>query len=316
VNSDVLQFHDQVESEVLSITSASMFDTATPTIADGSRKFIERLAARLDSNSHGVTGIPTGFAKLDKYTTGIHPLYYIIAARPSVGKTMLMMNIAEHFAIAQKKPVAIFSLEMSIEELTERLYSSVTRINSMSIRTGNLNNAECNRILNAINEIDASGMIIDDTTGLDIAELRRRARRFVHKHGAAAIFVDYLGLIESSSRRALDNDTVRVSIVSAGLKNLQRELKVPVIACCQLNRDKEKRGDDARPKLSDLRQSGSIEQDADVVLLLHRKLHDEDPTEACKTVLDIAKQRHGPIGLIPLTLLNTCYRFESSTNAT
>jgi replicative DNA helicase len=305
------QFLDDVEARIGAVTRVAATRNAAKNMLHGSQVFFDRFAARLDADTHGVTGIPTGLGKLDKYITGLHPLFYLIAARPSIGKTVLLMDFALMAALTGT-PVAFFSLEQSLEELMDRAYSNVAHVPSMAIRTGQVTPDEHTLILSAHAKLSRAPLYVHDQGGIDILELRRRARLLVRRHGVKAIFVDYAQLVQSHTKRAQQNDIWRLDDVSNGLKNLQRELNVAVVAAAQLNRDIEKRGDNAKPHLSDLKGCGSFEQDADAVLMIWRNLQAETREDRCKTELSIVKQRHGPLGKIPLTFLEEFYHFASA----
>jgi replicative DNA helicase len=277
----------------------------------------------LYSNRGGLTGFSTGFAALDKMTDGLHRAeMVIIAARPSMGKTALAMNIAEHVAIEQKMAVAVFSLEMSAQQLVQRLLCSRARVNLEQVRNGFLAERDFPALTAAASKLAESKIFIDDTAGLSILELRAKARRLKSQHNIEAIFIDYLQLLRSTSRRAQDNRQLEIAEISSGLKALAKELNIPIVVLAQLNRNPEGRTGDAkgRPRLSDLRESGSIEQDADVVGLLVREEYyadsDEEKKEAeGKATLIIAKQRNGPVGDVHLTFLKQFTRFEDRAHS-
>src|SRR5438128_8107818 len=270
---------------------------------------------KLFENKGAITGVSTGFRDLDKLTSGLHSSEMIvIAARPSMGKTALAMNIAEHAAIEVKLPVAIFSLEMSAQQLVQRMLCSRARVNLAKTRDGFLGEADFPKLTHAASKLAEAKIFIDDSAGLTILELRAKARRLKAQQNVQLIIVDYLQLLRSTSRRAQDNRQLEISEISAGLKGLAKELKIPVIVVAQLNRQPEQRSG-GKPRLSDLRESGSIEQDADLVgLLVRPEMYEEDeeaPAEkAGEAELIIAKQRNGPVGEIPLTFLKEFTRFE------
>ena len=274
---------------------------------------------KLFENKGAITGISTGFRDLDKLTSGLHASEMIvIAARPSMGKTALAMNIAEHAAIEMKLPVAIFSLEMSAQQLVQRMLCSRARVNLAKTRDGFLAEADFPKLTHAASKLAEAKICIDDTAGLTILELRAKARRFKAQQDVRLIIVDYLQLLRSTSRRAQDNRQLEISEISAGLKGLAKELKIPIIVVAQLNRNPEIRTGSGKgvPRLADLRESGSIEQDADLVGLLVREEYyadsDEERTELeGKAELIIAKQRNGPIGQVRLTFLKDFTRFEN-----
>src|SRR5213080_903917 len=273
---------------------------------------------KLFENKGAITGVSTGFRDLDKLTSGLHSSEMIvIAARPSMGKTALAMNIAEHAAIEVKLPVAIFSLEMSAQQLVQRMLCSRARVNLAKTRDGFLAEADFPKLTHAASKLAEAKIFIDDTAGLTILELRAKARRLKAQHDVRLIIVDYLQLLRSTSRRAQDNRQLEISEISAGLKGLAKELKIPIIVVAQLNRNPEIRTGSGKgvPRLADLRESGSIEQDADLVGLLVREEYyadsDEERTELeGKAELIIAKQRNGPIGQVKLTFLKDFTRFE------
>src|SRR5213595_1090958 len=271
---------------------------------------------KLFENKGAITGVSTGFHDLDKLTSGLHSSEMIvIAARPSIGKTALAMNIAEHAAIQLKLPVAIFSLEMSAQQLVQRMLCSRARVNLAKTRDGFLGEADFPKLTHAASKLAEAKIFIDDSAGLSILELRAKARRLKAQQDVQLIIVDYLQLLRSTSRRAHDNRQLEISEISAGLKGLAKELKIPVIVVAQLNRQPEARSG-GKPRLSDLRESGSIEQDADLVgLLVRPEIYEEDEEaraeKAGEAELIIAKQRNGPVGEIPLTFLKEFTRFET-----
>jgi replicative DNA helicase len=274
---------------------------------------------KLFENKGAITGVSTGFRDLDKLTSGLHASEMIvIAARPSMGKTALAMNIAEHAAIEMKLPVAIFSLEMSAQQLVQRMLCSRARVNLAKTRDGFLSEADFPKLTHAASKLAEAKIFVDDSAGLTILELRAKARRLKAQQDVRLIVVDYLQLLRSTSRRAQDNRQLEISEISAGLKGLAKELKIPIIVVAQLNRNPEIRTGSGKgvPRLADLRESGSIEQDADFVGLLVREEYyadsDEERTELeGKAELIIAKQRNGPIGQVKLTFLKEFTRFEN-----
>jgi replicative DNA helicase len=273
---------------------------------------------KLFENRGAITGVSTGFRDFDKLTSGLHHSEMIvIAARPSMGKTALAMNIAEHAAVEMNLPVAIFSLEMSAQQLVQRMLCSRARVNLAKTRDGFLAEADFPKLTHAASKLAEAKIFIDDSAGLTILELRAKARRLKAQQDVQLIIVDYLQLLRSTSRRAQDNRQLEISEISAGLKGLAKELKIPIIVVAQLNRNPEIRTGSGKgiPRLADLRESGSIEQDADLVGLLVREEYyadsDEERTELeGKAELIIAKQRNGPIGQVKLTFLKDFTRFE------
>jgi replicative DNA helicase len=299
-----------VEKAVFDIASQqfhSSFSPITP-IVDEVYKHIEELF----NKKAPVTGLETGFADLDRMTAGLHPSdLIIVAARPGLGKTSLCLNIAEHVAIRKGKSVGIFSLEMSKEQLVKRLLCSEARIDAHRINTGFLNKEDWNRLSRASGDLSGTKIFIDDTASITIPELRSKSRRLSLEHGLDLLIVDYLQLMSGSGVR-YENRTQEISQISRGLKGIAKELNLPVIAVSQLSRAVEARRGDHRPQLSDLRESGSIEQDADVVMFIYR----EDmlnPTEenTGQAELIIGKQRNGPTGTIQLAFSRQFTRFDS-----
>jgi replicative DNA helicase len=266
-----------------------------------------------------LTGLPTGFIDLDKLTTGMHPgEMIVIAARPSVGKTSLAMNIAEHVAIDHGIPVGVFSLEMTADSLVLRMLCSRSRVNLRNVRDGFLAERDFPKLTLNAGKLAGAPLFIDDSSGLSILQLRAKARRMFQQYGIKLFVIDYLQLLHSSSRKA-DNRQQEIADISGGIKALAKELNVPVIVLSQLNREVEREKGRA-PRLSDLRESGSIEQDADLVGLLYKpqsKGEDDEttaePEDAVQVNLLIAKQRNGPANLdVNLTFLKTFTRFESA----
>jgi replicative DNA helicase len=277
----------------------------------GALESIEKLYERRG----GITGISTGFTEFDRMTSGLHPSEMIvIAARPSMGKTALAMNISEHVAISQKLPVAVFSLEMSSQQLVQRMLCSRARVNLQRVRDGFLAERDFPSLTAAASKLAEARIFIDDAASLSILELRAKARRLKAQQDVQLIVVDYLQLLRSTTRRAQDNRQLEISEISAGLKGLAKELKIPLIVIAQLNRQPEARSG-GKPRLSDLRESGSIEQDADLVgLLVRPEIYEEDEEARAEkegeAELIIAKQRNGPVGEISLTFLKEFTRFE------
>lgn len=314
---DVQELLDEVERDILHI-SEERVEGGTVPIRELVRDAIGKIE-KLHTQQGMLSGLPTGFPDLDRLTTGLHGgEMIVIAARPSVGKTSLAMNIAEHVAIDLKLPVAVFSLEMTAESLVMRLLCSRARVNLRNVREGFLAERDFPRLTAAAGKLASAPLHIDDTSGLSILQLRAKARRLAQQHGIRLFVIDYLQLLHSTSRRA-ENRQQEIADISNGVKALAKELNVPVIVLSQLNRDVEKRGAGEAPRLSDLRESGAIEQDADVVGLLYRDTRgreDEDPArdfdeEAVPVKLYIAKQRNGPTGEIDLVFLRPYTRFES-----
>ncbi len=267
---------------------------------------IERLYQRKEL----VTGVPTGLHDLDVKTAGLQAAdLIIVAGRPSMGKSALATCIAEHVGVVERLPVAIFSLEMSKEQLVHRMLCAHARVNVHSARTGFLSQADWPRLTNAAGKLAEAPILIDDTPGISALELRAKARRLKSQHRVGLIIVDYLQMMRGSFRA--ENRQQEVSEISRSLKALAKEVNVPVIAVSQLSRGPEQR-EDRRPQLSDLRESGSIEQDADVVMLLFREelYHPTDENRG-RAELIVAKQRNGPVGSIPMAFLAEFTRFEN-----
>jgi replicative DNA helicase len=257
-----------------------------------------------------VTGLATGYHDFDIMTAGMQPSdLVILAARPSMGKSALAACIAEHVAVVGKKPIAFFSLEMSKESLVQRLLCSHAKVDLHKVRTGFLAQADWPKLVNAAGKLSEAPFFIDDTPGISVLELRAKARRLKAQHDIQLIVLDYLQLMQGHKRA--ESRQQEITEISRSLKALARELKVPVIALSQLSRAVEQR-QDKRPQLSDLRESGSIEQDADVVILLLREEY-YNPTEENRSQADviIAKQRNGPTGTVKLAFLHEYTRFEN-----
>lgn len=278
------------------------------------KEFLTKTMDRIDElfqSDDPITGIPTGYHDLDNMTSGLQASdLVIVAGRPSMGKTMLAMNMAEHVAIKSKLPVLIYSMEMPGEAIVMRLLSSLCRIDQLRIRTGKLQDEDWPRISSTVSMLSEAPIFIDDTPALSPAEVRARARRIAKEHGQLGlIVVDYLQLMQVPGFN--ENRTAEISEVSRALKGLAKELKVPVIALSQLNRSLEQRAD-KRPVMSDLRESGAIEQDADLIAFIYRDevYNDNSPDKGTAEII-IAKQRNGPIGKIRLTFLGQYCCFEN-----
>lgn len=266
---------------------------------------------KASKNTGNVTGLATGFIDLDYKTAGLQPSDLIlVAARPSMGKTAFVLNIAQYMAFKSNQTVAIFSLEMSKEQLVNRLFSLESRVDSQHLRTGNLSDAEWEKLIESAGAIGKSNLIIDDTPGISISELRSKCRKYKLEHNLQIIIIDYLQLM-SGSGRGSDSRQQEISDISRSLKALARELNVPVVALSQLSRAVEQRPDH-RPMLSDLRESGAIEQDADVVMFIYRDDYYNKDTER-KGIAEIliAKQRNGPIGTVELVWLPDYTKFAN-----
>ncbi|MBE5892202.1 MAG: replicative DNA helicase [Lachnospiraceae bacterium] len=261
-------------------------------------------------NKGSVTGVATGFTDLDYRTAGMQPSdLVLIAARPSMGKTAFVLNIAQNVAFKQNKGVAIFSLEMSKEQLVNRMFSLESSVDASKLRTGQLNDQEWERLIESAGTIGRSNLVIDDTPGISISELRSKCRKFKLEHDIQMVIIDYLQLMSGSGRS--DSRQQEISDISRSLKALARELSVPVLALSQLSRAVEQRPDH-RPMLSDLRESGAIEQDADVVMFIYRDdYYNKDTDKKGISEIIIAKQRNGPIGTVELAWLPEYTKFAN-----
>ena len=308
-------YNDSLESdELLDIAEKEIFDITQRKFSSPTTKLFNILHDTFDhiSNLHDregrLTGVSTGYYDLDDITSGLqNSELIVIAARPSMGKSSLVLNIAEHSGTKEKKPTLIFSMEMSAQQVAQNMLCSTAKIDAHLLRTGKLDDNQFSNLSLAMGDLSESEIFIDDTPGLGLLELRAKARRLKLQHNIQMIIVDYLQLMEG---RKAENRQQEISGISRGLKALARELEVPVIAVSQLNRSVETR-DGHTPRMSDLRESGSIEQDADVIILLHREDY-YDPTKRPGEVdLNIAKQRNGPTGKVKLTFLREILRFEN-----
>ena len=310
----VAQILDEAEQKIFNIGEEGSrmkqgFQSMDPLVV----QLLDRVQEMAD-NPADVTGVPTGFIDLDRMTSGLQAGdLVVLAARPSMGKTAFAINIAEHVALNEGLPVAVFSMEMGASQLAVRVVGSIGRINQGHLRTGKLTDDEWPRLTEAIEKLRTVSLHIDETPGLTPSELRANARRLARQCGKLGlIVVDYLQLMSGSSSSGGDNRATELGEISRGLKMLAKELQCPVIALSQLNRSVEQRTD-KRPMMSDLRESGAIEQDADIIMFIYR---DEYYTrEACKepgvAEIIIGKQRNGPTGTVKLAFLNALTRFES-----
>ena len=309
---------DREVPELLDFAERKVFAIAEQTAGEGGPEIIKSILVRavekIDALYHSgdsITGLSTGLADLDELTSGLQPSDLIImAGRPSMGKTTLAMNMAEHVAITSAKPVLVFSMEMPADSLAMRMMSSLGRIDQHRIRTGKLEDDDWPRVTSAVHMLSEAPLFIDDSPALSPAEMRARARRVMKEHGQLGlIVVDYLQLMKIAGFKA-ENRTAEISEISRSLKSLAKELAVPVIALSQLNRSLEQR-QDKRPVMSDLRESGAIEQDADLICFIYRdEVYNEDsPDKGCAEII-IAKQRNGPIGRVRVAFLGKYTRFE------
>ncbi len=259
-----------------------------------------------------VTGIPTGFIDLDYKLSGLQPSDLIlIAARPSMGKTAFVLNIAQYVAFKKEKGVAIFSLEMSKEQLVNRLFALESQVDSQALRTGNLKDSDWEKLIEGAGIIGKSNMIIDDTPGISVSELRSKCRKYKLEHDIQLVIIDYLQLMSGSAGGRSESRQQEISEISRSLKALARELNVPVVALSQLGRAVEARPD-KRPMLSDLRESGAIEQDADVVMFIYRdEYYNKDSEKKRQAEIIVAKQRNGPVGTVDLAWLADYTKFAN-----
>jgi len=310
---------DQAEQAIFSIAQSKVDKGFVP-VSDLVHDVIETVEKLYQRKSH-VTGISTGFTELDTMTSGFQPAnLIIIAGRPSMGKTSFALNIAEHVAIRDKKPVALFSLEMSREELMFRLLCSQARVNSHQVRRGYLEKKYWNTLTAAASSLSESPIYIDDTSSLSVLEMRARARRLAAELAAkgtplSMILVDYLQLMRGMGK--IESRQQEISEISRSLKGLARDLRVPVIALSQLSRRPEEKGREGRPQLSDLRESGALEQDADLVAFIFREemYKPQDLDVQGKAKITIAKQRNGPTGEFELTFIKEYTKFENLSTA-
>lgn len=304
---------DQAERKIFELAERRMRQSFTPVrqIVKGAFEMIERAFERKEL----VTGVPTGFKDLDRMTAGLQPSDLIIlAGRPSMGKTALALNIAQHAATQNNETVAIFSLEMSKEQLVIRMLCSEAEIDAHKLRSGFLGRNDWPKLTTAASRLSEAKIFIDDTPGMTVLEMRAKARRLKAEQRLGLIIVDYLQLMRG--RGDADNREQEISDISRSLKGLAKELTVPVIALSQLSRAVETRGGDKKPQLSDLRESGAIEQDADVVMFVFREEVYKPDDESKRGVAEILlrKQRNGPTGEVPLTFIARYTRFVDSTD--
>ncbi len=299
---------EDTEKKIFQLLQTRMTSDYVP-IKDVVLKALERIEQA--SRTQGtVTGIPTGFSDLDYKLSGLQPSDLIlVAARPSMGKTALVLNIAQYVAFHEDMATAIFSLEMSKEQLVNRLFSLESRVDAQLLRSGNLSDADWEKLIEGAGIIGKSHLIIDDTPGISISELRSKCRKYKLEHDLKLVIIDYLQLMTGSGRS--DSRQQEISDISRSLKQVARELNVPVIALSQLSRQVEQRPDH-KPMLSDLRESGAIEQDADVVMFIYRDdYYNKDSDNKGIAEIIIAKQRNGPIGTVNLVWLPQYTKFAN-----
>jgi replicative DNA helicase len=301
---------DEAEKKIFEIAQDRITRGFIPIsqILRGSFEIIEKLYQKKDH----ITGVPTGFTKLDQMTAGLQPAdLVIIAGRPSMGKTSLCLNIAAHAAIEAKIPVAVFSLEMASEQLVMRLLCSEARVDAHRLRTGYLGEKDWKPLTNAAGRLTEAPIFIDDSAAISPLELRAKARRLMAEQGLGLLIVDYLQLMRSHGRA--ENRQQEISEITRSLKALAKELSVPVVALSQLSRAVETRSQEKRPQLSDLRESGAIEQDADVVIFIYRpEMYSDLEEKKGVAEIIIGKQRNGPTGTVMLTFLRQYTRFEDA----
>lgn len=307
---------DMAEQRILKITSRDNVADIVPLksiIMDAVGEIETRGAQQGE-----MTGLPSGFKQLDRMTNGFQASdLVLIAARPSMGKTAFVLNIATHVAVRSKQPVVFFSLEMSKEQLVQRMLASEAAVNSLKLRRGEVNDSEWGQLVDAADRLYEAPLFIDDTPGITVMEVRSKARRIKVERGLALVVLDYLQLMQGRSRRREDNRQQEISEISRQMKSIARELKVPVIALSQLSRGVESRAS-KRPMLSDLRESGSLEQDADIVMFLYREDYyaekaaqqgqAQPPTSAAEVI--ISKHRNGPVGSVKMSFNKELTRFE------
>lgn len=310
---DVEELMDFAEKTVFDLSEKRIkasFITLKEVIKD-SFQMIEQLYDRKET----ITGVPSGFKELDELTTGFQRSdLIIVGGRPSMGKTAFSLNIAQHVGVNMNEPVAIFSLEMSKEQLAFRMLCSEAMVDSNSIRKGFIKKDDWHNLTSAASKLAGSPIFIDDTSGMSVLEMRAKARRLKAEHGLSLVVVDYLQLMRG--RGNVERREQEISEISRSLKGLAKELRVPVIALSQLNRGVETRGGNKKPTLADLRESGAIEQDADVIIFLYRdEVYNKDnPDNKNKAEIIVAKQRNGPTDSLTLSFLSHCTRFMDYTD--
>jgi len=305
---DVEGLLDRAEHLVFEITSRKSEATFVPVreLIKDSIETIDHLYQR----KAAVTGIPTGFHELDVQTAGLQAGdLIVVAGRPSMGKSALVIGIAEHVAVVERIPTVVFSLEMSNGQLVQRMLCAHARVDAHKVRTGFLAQSDWPRLTNAAGKLSEAPLFIDDSSGLSVLELRAKARRLKSQHGIGLIVIDYLQMMRGPAR--IENRQQEISEISRSLKSLAKQLSVPVIAVSQLSRSPERR-EDRRPQLADLRESGAIEQDADLVALLFREeFYAQTDENRGVAELIIAKQRNGPVGMLKLAFVKEYTRFEN-----
>ena len=308
-NEEVEQILDQAEKMIMGVSGRKAGPGFTPI-----REIISKAMSKIEElyqSKGGITGLPTGFKDLDRLTSGLQPSDLIlVAARPSMGKTAFTLNIAQHVALREKKAVAFFSLEMSKEQLVQRMICAEAAIDSAKLRIGDLADSDWPKLVNACNRLYEAPLFIDDTAGITVAQMRSKARRLKIEHGLRLIVIDYLQLMQGSGGKNSENRQQEISEISRSLKALARELNVPIIALSQLSRSVESR-QSKKPMLSDLRESGSLEQDADIVSFLYREDYYNPETDNKNiTEVIVAKHRNGPVDTVRLFFHKQFTRFS------
>ena len=315
---DAQQLLDESESKIFQIADAG---TSEKLGFIDIKELLPKAAQRIDDlyqldDPNGVTGVPSGYSDLDQKTAGLQPGdLIIIAGRPSMGKTSLALNIAEHVGMEAGLPVAIFSMEMGAAQLTMRLLGSVGKLDQHKMRIGQLEDEDWPKLTNALGVLNEAPIFIDEGSALNSYEVRARARRLHRQQGKLGLIViDYIQLMSSANEQSNENRATEVSEISRSLKALAKELNVPVVALSQLNRSVESRPD-KRPMMSDLRESGAIEQDADVIMFIYRdEVYNPETAEKGVAEILLSKQRNGPTGIVKLTFLGQYTRFENYAN--
>ncbi len=314
---EAYESHDE-PADVVERAEQRVFEVATQQIGQQAvslKGLLEHTFEQLqEREGELITGLPSGYHQLDELTAGFqNSEMIIVAARPSMGKTSFLLNLAEHMSVVEQKPVGFFSLEMSKEQIAQRLLAAHSRFDLRRMRRGNISPEDWTKLQLAAGDLEQAPMFVDDSPELTILQLRGKARRLKAAHDIRCVFVDYMQLMSYAGRA--DNRQQQIAEISRGLKALARELEVPVIAAAQLNRGPADR-ETHRPRMRDLRESGSIEQDADVVMLLHCEdyFHRGEPNYLPTNITEliVAKQRNGPTGIVRMTFLPNCTRFESA----
>jgi len=311
---DTATLLDEAEGLIFSIADQRLRPGFVPIkeILKGSFEAIEKL---YDQKRH-ITGVATGFADLDVMTAGFQPSeLVIVAGRPSMGKTAFALNVAEHAGIRLKLPVALFSLEMSNEQVVQRMLCSEARVNNHKLRSGYLKDADWGKLTTAAGALSNAPIYVDDTPGMSVLEMRAKARRLKSEKGLGIVLVDYIQMVRGLP--GPESRQIEISQISRALKELAKELRVPVVAVSQLSRAVETRGGERRPILSDLRESGALEQDADAVIFIYRAEHyQRTPENEGKAELIVSKQRNGPTGVVDVAFISEYMRFENLARVT